>query len=78
MIEIGQTEKLILGRLTEDPELMTLLRAIDTARVEVYLRELLDETQSEEPNIHKIIQIASRLKERREGVQRYVTEAKNR
>ena len=75
-MELGMTERLILGRLTEDPELLTLLRAIDSERAAVYLRELLEETQSGDPSIYKVIQIASKLAERKEGVQRYLIEAK--
>lgn len=75
-MDLGMTERLILGRLTEDTELMALLRAIDANRCETYLRELLDETQATEPNISTIIQIASRLAERKEGVERYKIESK--
>jgi hypothetical protein len=75
-MELGMTERLILGRLTDDSELLTLLRAIDAHRADAYLRELIAETQAAEPNIYKIIQVASKLAERKEGVQRYVIEAK--
>lgn len=75
-MELTMTQQLILGRLTEDQELLAVLRAIDADRQEFYLRTMIEETQSAAPNIHYIIQLASKLAERREGVNRYCIEAK--
>lgn len=75
-MELSLSEQLVLGRLTEDGELLALLRAIDADRCIHYQRELIEETQSAQPNMPRVIQIASKLAERKEGVQRYLIEAK--
>ncbi len=77
-MDLGLSEQLVLGRLTDDEELLSLLRALDADRCIQYQRELIDETQSAQPNLYKIIQLASKLAERREGVKRYLVEAKKR
>jgi len=77
-VELTLSERLVLGRLTDDAELISLLRAIDLDRCIEYQRQLIEETQSAEPNLSKVIQIASKLAERKEGVQRYVIQAKSR
>ena len=76
LMELSLSERLVLGRLTEDEELLSLLRALDADRCVTYQRQLIEETQTAEPNMSRIIQLASKLAERKEGVQRYVIEAK--
>lgn len=77
-MDFTETDRLVLGRLLDDPELLSLLKSIDSTRAEFYLSELLHETQADSPNMNKIIQLASKFAERREGVQRYGIESKNR
>ena len=76
-MDLSLSERLVLGRLTDDEELLSLLRALDSDRCIFYQRQLIEETQTAEPNLHKIIQLASKLAERKEGVTRYLIEAKS-
>src|SRR5947207_15831972 len=77
LMELSLSERLVLGRLTDDEELLSLLRALDADRCVTYQRELIEETQAAQPNLNKIVQLASKLAERKEGVGRYVIEAKS-
>jgi len=70
-MELTESERLVLGRLTEDPELVALLRMIDADRAIDYQRKLIEETQSTQPNPHTMVQLGSRMAERKEGVDRY-------
>lgn len=72
---LTESERIVLGRLTEDGELLSLLRAIDADRCITYQRELIEETQSATPNPNVMVQIGSKLAERKEGVDRYLIEA---
>ena len=74
-MELTESERLVLGRLTDDAELITLLRAIDSDRLITYQRELIAETQEQEPRPSVLIQIGSKMAERKEGVDRYLIEA---
>jgi len=76
-MDLSLSERLVLGRLTDDEELLSLLRALDSDRCIFYQRQLIEETQVGEPNLNKIIQLASKLAERKEGVTRYLIEAKS-
>lgn len=74
-MQLTETEHLVLGRLTEDKELIALLRTIDSDRVVTYQRELIEETASAHPNPNVLIQLGSKMAERKEGVDRYLIEA---
>lgn len=74
-MELTESERLVLGRLTEDRELIALLRTIDADRCITYQRQLIEETQSGTPNPSVMIQLGSKMQERREGVDRYLIEA---
>lgn len=74
-MDLTESERLVLGRLTEDGELLSLLRAIDADRCISYQRQLIEETQSQEPNSNVMVQLGSKMAERKEGVERYLIEA---
>lgn len=74
-MNLTESERIVLGRLTEDGELLSILRAIDADRCISYQRQLIAETQSDEPNPNVMIQLGSKMAERKEGVDRYLIEA---
>lgn len=75
MMDLTESERLVLGRLTDDSELIALLRAIDADRCIDYQRELIEETQAQSPNPNVMIQLGSKMAERKEGVDRYLIKA---
>ncbi len=76
-MEFSQAELLVLGRLTDDPELLAVLLRIDAAREAMLLDQMRQESQTLEPNTNLIIQHGARAAERAYGARAYVEQAKS-
>ncbi len=65
-------QRLVLGRLTDDAELLALLQLIDADRAEFYQNELVAETQSTVPNSSVMVQLGAKLAERKKAWKLYL------
>ena len=74
-MELTQAELLILGQLTDNPELLAVLRKIDKKRESEHLEQMRSESQTLEVNPNLIIQYGAKASERRIGCQLYLDAA---
>ena len=75
-MELTQNELLILGRLTDDPELFALCQRIDADKEAFYLNQMCDESQALQVNPNLVIQYGAKASERKYGCRLYLDAAK--
>lgn len=76
-MELTQTDLLILGRLTGDPDLFSLLQRIDADKETQYLKQMRDESQSSTIDTNLIIQYGAKASERKIGCGLYLNVARS-
>lgn len=75
-MELTQSELLILGRLTDDPELYSLCQRIDADKERTYLEQMRSESQALAVNPNLVIQYGAKASERKFGCGLYLDVAK--
>ena len=76
-MDLSQSDLLVLGRLTGDPDLCSLLQRIDADKERQYFQQMRDESQSINPNTNLIIQYGARASERKVGCGLYLNVAQS-